>query len=51
MRWVGHTAQIGEMRSCRKFWSLNLKGRHHMGDLGMILKWIWDNRVRNGGLG
>jgi hypothetical protein len=35
---------MGEMKMHTKFWSGNLKGRHHLEDLGVdrriVLKWI-----------
>jgi hypothetical protein len=39
MRWMGHVARMGEIRT--KFWSENLKGRDHTEDLGIDEKIIF----------
>jgi hypothetical protein len=40
MRWVGHVAQVAEMRIAYKIWLVSLKGRDHSEDVevnGMII--------------
>jgi hypothetical protein len=54
-RWEEHVTRIGEMRNVYvTFWSENLKGRGHSGDLDVggriILVWIFGNRLRRCGL-
>jgi hypothetical protein len=34
MRWVGHAANMREIRNAYKFWSESLKGRVHLKDPG-----------------
>jgi hypothetical protein len=57
MKWVGHVACMGEVRNVYKI-LVNLKGRHHLEDLGIdrkvMLEWIlgklgeklWDGFIR-----
>jgi hypothetical protein len=35
MRWVGHIARIGGAISAYRCWSVNLKGRDNLEDLGV----------------
>jgi hypothetical protein len=47
----GHEAHIGQIRENTTFQSENARGRDHLGDIRMILKWIlqrYDVRVWNG---
>jgi len=36
---------------CTKYWSENMKGGDHLGDLGIILKWTGLNCFRTGSSG
>jgi hypothetical protein len=44
MRWAGHVACMADGKMHAECWSDNLKGRDHLGELGVdvniILKWI-----------
>jgi hypothetical protein len=44
-RWAGHVAYMGDIQMYTKLYSLNLKGRDNLGDLGvdgtMHLREIW----------
>jgi hypothetical protein len=35
MKWAGHATCMEEMRKAYIFWSENLKGRHHLEELGI----------------
>jgi hypothetical protein len=55
MRWVGHVACQGESRGIYRVLVGNLRGRNHLGDLGVdrsiILRWNfrkWDVGVWTG---